>query len=368
MAFEMVSDIFVNMAVSVVGARRKMLFNSKMRVEMYEALSLLMENGVKLDDSLRGMYDIFSDKGKKRKDMRAIVSIDCLNGIGSGKPLSIVLSKWTNYQETSLISAGEKAGDLKSAFDEAINAITVKKQMMSAIIPPMIYLTMLAVIIGFLLALVSGSIVPKMAKSTDPSSWTGAAAALYMLSQFVVHYGFVAVLSVVTSILLITTTFGSFRGPLRPYFDRIPPWSIYRTLQGSTFLLNVSVMLKSGVKLQVALRMLQTQANPWLRERLLAAQYGIGIGGNLGEALYRAGYNFPDKRAIQYLMILANLDGFETAMSRFGDRWLNESLKKIQFSAKVMLGCGLVVIGLLLLLILGGMSGMEDAVTSNVGR
>ncbi|MCG2937702.1 hypothetical protein KZ300_28515, partial [Escherichia coli] len=73
------------------------------RIEFYEALSLLLENRVLLNDALKEMYKIASEEGKKPKDPRAIVIHDCMMGVADGQRLSAVLAKWTNYQETSLI-------------------------------------------------------------------------------------------------------------------------------------------------------------------------------------------------------------------------------------------------------------------------
>lgn len=344
----------------------RMQFGAGARIEFYEALSLLLENRVLLNEALKEMYKIASEEGKKPKSPRAIIIHDCMMGVGEGKPLSKVLAKWTNYQETSLIAAGEKSGNLKKAFDDAIKVITAKKQIMGAVITATAYPIVLFSLACVLLNMVSSQLVPKLAKTTNPETWEGAAAILYQMSQFVTGYGKLTLFTTIVTFVLIFSTFSRFRGPLRPYFDRFPPWSIYRMLHGSTFLLNVSVMLQSGIKLQDALMLLSANANPWLKERIEAALYGTGIGGNLGVALHRAGYEFPDKRAVQYLMILANLDGFEEAMSNFGERWLQESIKKIQAISKVMLACGVLTIGALMLVVIAGASGIQDAIQAGV--
>ncbi len=141
-------------------------------------------------------------------------------------------------------------------------------------------------------------LVPKLSKVTDPQSWDGAAKLLYRIAQFITGYGAFALILILLLALFVFTTLPYLRGRVRVLLDQSPPWSIYRTLHGSTFLLNVAVMLQSGVRLEEALLLLAANAKPWLKERIDAALYGIRIGGNLGVALHRAGYGFPDKKAV----------------------------------------------------------------------
>src|SRR3546814_18795379 len=91
------------------------------------------------------------------------------------------------------------------------------------------------------------------------------------------------------------------RPRIRIYLDKIPPWSIYRMLQGSTFLLNIAIMIKAGVRLQNILIMMDKTGSPWVRSRVGAALAGINSGLNLGQALPGTGYQFPDDRKVQFL-------------------------------------------------------------------
>lgn len=350
----------------------KLQFGAGARIELYESIAMLIENDVLLNDALKEMYWIASDEGRKPKSPRAIILYDCMMKVAEGKPLSEALEKWVDREECSLLAAGEKSGRLiddgdgPGAFSQAIKVVTAKRDIKGAIAMATVYPTVLGGLSVFLLNMVATQLVPKLAKTTNPETWEGAAALLYSIATFVTGYG---ALALGGFILFVGGVFGSLpylRGPIRYYLDKIPPWSIYRMLYGSTFLLNVSVLLQSGIKLQDALDLLADNANPWLKERIEAAKYGIGIGGNLGVALNKAGYDFPDKKAIQYLMILSSREGFEEAIARFGDRWLKESIRNIQSVAKVALACGVLLIGALMLIVVAGAGGIQDAITSGV--
>jgi type II secretory pathway component PulF len=350
----------------------RLQFGTGARIEFYEAMTLLMENGVLLNDALKEMYKVASDEGRKPKNPRAIILYDCMMGVAEGRTLSTVLSAWVGPEECSLIAAGEKSGRLvddedgPGAFSQAIKVITAKRQIMAAILMATVYPTVLGALSVVLLNMVSTQLVPKLAKTTNPENWEGAAALLYAIAQFVTGYGKLALAGL---LVLLAGIFGSLpylRGDLRYYLDKVPPWSVYRMLHGSTFLLNVAVLLQAGIKLQDALALLSDTAKPWLKERIEAAKYGIGIGGNLGVALHKAGYDFPDRKAVQYLMILSNREGADKAIARFGDRWLGESIRKIQSTAKVALAMGVLLIGGLMLIVIAGAGGIQDAIQAGV--
>src|SRR5260363_48688 len=340
----------------------RLQFGARARIEFYETLSLLLENHVLLHDALKEMVVIASEENKKPNNPRAIVIHDCLMLISEGQPLSQALAKWTNDQEASLIAAGEKSGRMTKAFEDAIKVITAKRSILSAALGATVYPAVLFALACGLLHMVANQLVPKLAKVTDPKSWEGAAKLLYRMAQFVTGYGVVALICLLVLALLVFATLPYLRGRVRVVLDQSPPWSVYRTLQGSTFLLNVAVMLQSGVRLEEALQLLAVNAKPWLKERIDAALYGIRIGGNLGVALHRAGHHFPDKKTVQYLSVLANHDGFEAAMSGFGDRWLAHSIKKIQTFSKVTLACGVLAIGALMVVVIAGAGGIQNAV------
>lgn len=340
----------------------KLNFGATARVEFYESLSLLLENGVQLNDALTELYDVASNDGKKPKAPLAVIYRDLINGIRGGKRLSVLLRKYVNYEECSLIGGGEKSGDMKQAFEYAVRVIAKKGEILGAVAMATVYPTVLGGMAVFLVNMVATQLVPKFAKMSNPADWEGNAKIVYLMGEFVTHYGRESLILIGIGLVLMAFSFPYLRGPIRIYLDRVFPWSLYRMLYGSTFLLNVSVMIGSGVKMRDALEALAKNANPWLRERIEGALYGTGIGANLGVALSNSGFEFPDRRAVRFLKVLANQEGFETAVARFGERWMDESVKKAKAIGKVALGVGISLIGALMLLIMSGANGITESI------
>ena len=159
----------------------------------------------------------------------------------------------------------------------------------------------------FLLCIVAYRMVPSLARLSDPVTWTGPLATLNAIASFVTGPGIYVLVAVITLTVVVIVTLPTYRWKGRVWLDRtLPPWSIYRMLQGTTFLLNMAVMLNAGIRPYDSLASMIKISPPWLKQRLEAARYGVGLGHNLGVALRSAGHDFPDRQAIQYLCILAN--------------------------------------------------------------
>lgn len=157
-------DLMARLDLAVI----RLQFYGAVRMELYEALSLLLENRVLLDVALKDMYKIYSENGKKPKRALAAVTYDCYREVADGKPLSKALSKWVPYQEYTLIAAGERSGDLKSSFDNCGKIITAKQDILGAILLATVYPTFLMAMVCVMLVMVSTKLVPKLARLPTP--------------------------------------------------------------------------------------------------------------------------------------------------------------------------------------------------------
>lgn len=343
-------------------------FKSKDRFEFYEMLILLLENGVQMKTALEDMYGVFSDEGRKPRNIIARVCRDCAIGLSEGRPFADVLFHWVSRDEFSLIQAGEASGKLAAAFSKARKVVENKQKVTKAVIGMTVYPSFLALSAAVLLNKISTDLVPKLGRGTNPETWDAPARTLKFVADMVTNHG---ILGIVLLLGLLVAIFGSLpvlRGRLRFYLDKVPPWSVYRMMHGSTFFQNIGVLLSSGVKLPDVLKMMKERSNPWMRERLDDALHGVNIGASLGEALHLAGHHFPDRRAVQMLRIISGKAGSESNLEDFGDRWMEQSVEKLQATAKIITAAALCLNGGIMLLVLIGASGMSDAMMNQMNR
>ncbi|NWC89942.1 type II secretion system F family protein [Pseudomonas reactans] len=344
----------------------KFRFGSGSRIELYRSIALLLENNVALNDGLLELHNVFSDDQKNPGEPLAIVTLECFQAVSNGRKLHQALSRWAPHQEVTLIGSGETSGALATSLKDAIRMISYKQRIKTAVLSATIYPAFLYSLAGILLWVIATILVPKMAKLSDPDTWEGVGYVLSVLSWAVTNFGAYLLAMIVGLLLAVFLSLPRLKGDVRVFFDRAPIYTTYRVLHGSAFLLNVSVMIRSGMLLHDALLLLHQDAQPWLKERIGAAILGTRQGANLGVALDRAGHRFPDKRAIQYLKILASRDGFDEAINRFSQDWVEQCIKRVEQSASISLIISAAIMAGLMALVVLGTLDMQDAIDRSV--
>lgn len=355
-------------AFSAAWAALVMKYSGGTRIDFYEGFQNLVENGMSVNDSLKELHKIWSVGGKRNGEPLAIVTRDLMIQLSNGTPLSRALSRWVPYEEASLLAAGEQGARLVQSCDDIVRVITAKQQIFGAVTSAVVYPAFLSVPLSMVLWLVATKLVPPMARVSPPENWTGAAATLYQLANFVTGYGAFTVVALLVLIVAFVWSLPRWTGSVRMIFDRGPFYSTYRMVHGSTFLLNLAVMMRANIAPYVALEMLGEYANPWLKERIRGALYGIRMGSNLGVALDDAGHNFPDKKAIQFIRILAAREGFSGAINNYSERWLKTSIKSIQRMAKISFSVAILLLGAAMALIVVGTQDMQNSFEQSVNK
>lgn len=343
-------------------------FRTREKILFYESMVALLENGVTLNEALKEVGEVYSDQGIHRHHPIALACSAMALSVQNGKKLAQACQAWMSYQEVAIIAAGERSGNLLQAFFDCVRVLEAQQKILTLVLSSALYPGLLWSLMAYLLHIIATRMVPAMARRSDPESWNGVPALLYRIANYVEQWGMATLIVVVSLLIVSIVTLPFFCGPLRVLLERFPPWSIYKTLHGSTFLLNISVMLRANINQVEALDTLKLNAKPWLRERLVAARYGVRMGKNFGAALRQAGHDFPDKQAVQFLCVLATRKGFSEAIQRFSQRWLDNSLKRIERYSKSLLIFSSVAIGSLMILVLVGTYSLQGDITSALQR
>jgi len=344
-----------------------MQFGTGARLRFYEQLSRLLGSQVTLDKALTEMYRVHSRDGTKLTKPIVVVLGKLIKSHNEGLTLADGLSDYISVQERALIAAGEQSGKLKECLDDTTMLVTKQRAMRSAVIGGMMYPIALFAVMGYLLHIVATKLAPNLARLVKPDQATGSVKALLVLGSTVQHYGTWISLGIIFIVALSIYSLPRFTGRLRLMLEGAPPWSIYKAVLGSTFLLNLSVLIGSGMQLRVAIRMLGEHASPWLKERIDSAYYGTRQE-SLGVALDRSGYVFPGQDAIDHISIIGGLDGFDDALSSFGRDWMDQSVHRVESATRVIFYVGIAFVAFLLLLVVNGAQGIQDVVSNTTGH
>jgi type II secretory pathway component PulF len=310
----------------------KARFFSSRRIELYQALLATQETGMPLYKGLEMLHTSYSRQGKTPYNVIAMVLDDAKKALtGGSKNLASAIKHWLPDNEAIQLASGEEAGRLTECLQGLISMTESKSKMMMTVIAELAEPILLLVLSINLLFQISQKIVPVMSRSHDLSQTSGTTYIMYLLAASVQNYGiYLLVLTMFFFFWMLWSLPRRGNSNIRMLLEKFPPWSIYKAIQGATFLLNVAIMLKSGIPLYRTLELMRQFASPWLKERVETTMFGLRQGRTLGVALANTEYDFPDKDVLPFLIVLSEQKDFERAINILAMKWIERTLRKVK--------------------------------------
>lgn len=342
----------------------KLMFraDAQLRRRLYLKLAKLLSNGVQIIEALETMRARRVSL-KSAKDPLAVALSEWLRRMRNGSRLSQVMAGWTGDDEAMLISAGEQSGNLEEALLSTADVMEAKKKIKSAVVGGLAYPGFMLLIAFAVLMLFSFKIIPQFSAIVPYEKWHGLAKTMIDFANFTRQWmALIAGLPVLVGIAF-WMSLPRWKQGLRVHFDRWLPYSIYRVLHGSTWMISFASLVSAGVRTEDALEKLQERASPWMRVRIQACLRGMRSGLNPGDALAKSGYGFPDVEIIDDLGVYARLSGFDAALAILGKEWITESVERIQTLMNGVFGISILIVGLFVAGMVGGLIGMELQMT-----
>ncbi len=339
-------------------------FSGKARLRIYRKMSRLQKNGISMPDALRTMWNHESQDGKKKTKPAAMALEAWRKQIENGKILGIAVQGWVPENDRIVIEAGERAGSLAQALDDAIFIYQGQKRIKQALIAGLAYPIVLFFTAIGLLTLVGTNIVPTFESILPRDRWTGAGASMALLADFVNVAMIPALVGLAFLIVAIIWSMPRWTGRARVRMDRFPPYSLYKLVQGSGFLLSFATMVKAGIKTTDALRLMQRDASAWLTERLSKTLNIMNNGANIGEALFRSRLEFPDQETANDLRTYAGLDKFDEALVVIGRENLEETVHRIEQQSAAMRNVGILALAMVFAWIASGIFSLQQQMTA----
>ncbi len=302
-------------------------FNSKNRQRFYTKLGQLLENGVPLDNALQQLQKLAT---KTRGSVLPILFGKWRRNVANGINFGNCLTPYVPSAEAILLETGASSGFLAEALFNAANTVKQQATIKSAIISKSAYPVLLICMLIAALLLASNMVIPTFTEILPADKWTGMSSVVAKVADFIRVYGGLIFIFSTIFILFIIFSLPRWTGKTRIYFENIIPWNLYRMWQGSAFLLSVSAIMSAGVKIdEVSLGKISKNADPYLCQRINAVKRWVTSGANFGEALYQAGYSFPDDEIISDLRIYARLRDFDKNLVRITRTWVEDLVEKV---------------------------------------
>lgn len=318
----------------------KFRLSLKKRIGIYERLKSFTEEEFPIYDSLNKFKVRYDKKG----DFRGKVIANWLDRMRSGNSFSKSIRGWVPESELNLIAAGEDGAGIEKGLGEAIKFGKSASKIKSVIIGGSMYPVILMLVIFGFIGMFNIQMAPTYLEFLPLEKWPDSAKYFYMFSDFIIGYWYAILIGIAVSSVVISSTIGKWTGPARNFFDKLPPWSVYKVYQSSSFLISLASMMKSGTPLNDALEKIKKSSDRWLRTYIEEMQKNLRRGGkNFGQHL---NVGLLDDETAGDVIDYSELGKFEQAVYTIGEKNLEESVTSIEQKMALARNLMLVVVGL----------------------
>ncbi len=260
---------------------------------------------------------------------------------------------------------------LASAFARAARLLEKRRLLTGCIAKELSYpLALMLAVCAFLCA-ISIVLVPRLADLSTPQAWKGAAGTLYAVSCFIASWKGAALgLFLVLGAGISLWSMPRWTGRIRSLADHVPPWSVYRLMTGTSWLYATAMLLSQReVRLSEATAFIleHGKPTPYLASHLGPVAEADSKGCTLGEALCQTRDRWPDRQLASDLAIYSALPDFRSMLANLAEDMLQEGMEKIQATARVTGSLALLFITLSICLVVAGLYGIQEEITSAVG-
>lgn len=325
-------------------AQWKFRTNRKMRFRVFRKLQGMLAMNEALSRALERLWYNASEMGKYPNRPAALALKEWLQKDRAGESLSDAMAGWVPSAELYMIRAGEESGTVAKSLRSIQLMGESAKEMKSAIMQAVAYPTFMIILISGVLWMFGVNLIQNMRKNAPPAVMESMGA-MASISDFIMAYGISILLSLLMLAILIVFTLPHWRGQWRAKFDRFPPWAWFRIWQGTGFMLGLSALMGAQVPLRRALEILESQGNPWLKERVSATIEAVLQGKNLGEALRMNNYGFPDPQVALDMEILSERGDIGMILEEVTQEWIREQIDELKVQAVVVRNMGLAIVG-----------------------
>lgn len=361
----------INIEIDTEALERKIAqfqfkYGRKQRFRIYRKLEGMLRMNEALSRSLDRLYQNASEMGKYPRRPAAMALREWFLKDRAGLGLSEAMEGWVPDSELYMIRAGEESGTMAKAFASIQRVGERAREMRSAVTYAVAYPAFMMILVSFVLWMFGVNLIQNMRKTAPPKVME-AMGGVAAVSDFIANWGLWLLLGLFVLSVVVTVTLPLWTGPMRAKLDMFPPWSWYRVLQGSGFLLGLSALLGSQVPLKRALEILEDQAKPWLKERINSARQEVLRGRNLGEALRVGRYNFPDPAVAVDLEILSERADVGSVIEDVTEEWMRDQIDLLKGQAVIARNAGLIVVGLTIAWAMQSVFAVVTEVSKNSG-
>lgn len=340
------------------------------RLRFYERLASPLEAGVGIQTAIGQLYQRAAFKSET--ETMAIILRYVMYSLSEGKTFSDGLAPFIPLSELLIIRAGEARGELSAALFKAAKTVRSVKSIRSAVMGAMAKPAIFTTLLFSAMYIVGVFVVPKVAAVLPSDEWKGGAAALAAIGNWTASFYFPLTIGLIALfVFLLTLTLKRWSGPWRTKLDKVPPYSLYRILQGAGWMTTLSAMLQSGRSIRATLQDLEDLArrdgNMYLTTRTQRIVMENERGSeNIGIAMEKAGVNFPDEEIISDMVMQSSLANFDERIGIIAEQWISDSVERVQRISSILTAVSMLAVGAFIVTFVMGVLSLNQQIAASM--
>lgn len=324
---------------------RRFQFGGKAQLAFLEDLFVLINDGIPANRAIEMMAQI--SEGITRE-----VALSIAQKISEGQALAEGMRSWFAPNTVEIIRVGEEGGALTETMKSAINTLSQRSGALGALIGaityPLMVITMACVIIVYL----NDSVFVQFQTIKPIDQWPDAGRQLVDIAQMIEHWWWLVLVMIAAITIFFRAAMNNYIGDFRPFFDKIPPFSLYRRFVAARFMETLGLLIANGIVFKNALKVMGYRTNPYLMSHLMLMEHLLGMGkGNVADVLSTGLINESD---LLRLRVMAEVKGFEHGLIRMGVRGAEDNIKTLKLISRIVGGILLATGAALIITIIRG--------------
>lgn len=288
-------------------------FGADARRGVYRKIVMFMEENQAPIEAIR----VMRAQAQRRKAPIGQILVSIEKTLKDGKSLSRAFAPWVPANELVFIAVGETADTLAQSLRLADEMMTqnraLKREIIGAISGPLAQVGFaIALVIAFSIGL-APKMKPMMSKVDVPPDVT---VAFFGFADFVQIAWPFALMAILGGAVGIYVAMPNWSGSIRTKFDGyVPPFTTYRWVQGSVFMISLGAMMKAGIAPKDAIIQLMSVSTKWFQYHAKRMLTRIANGVSVADAM--ADGVLP-KTIAEDVVDFGALSGFERAIDAIG--------------------------------------------------
>lgn len=318
----------------LISRLKKLDFPAKKQQQFLEDLSVLISDGVPANRAIEMLTKIY--KGGPQK---AAIAIS--RGVASGRTLTDSMEGWFDINTIELVRVGEEGGMLADIIKNASQALSRKAGSIAMVIAALLYPITVLVAGCVIMVYINSSIFVDFKEIKPVETWPSIGKELIFFATLIQNWYWLLIIVIIAIIVTVIIMQPNYVGKYRKLLDKVPPFSIYRTLTAARFMDNLGLLIINGVVFKNALKIMKKNATPYVLTHIIHMEYLLASGkDNIADVLDT---DLINKSDILRLRVIAEAKGFEHALIRLGGYAAEKGAKTIKLTAKI---AGFSILGL----------------------